>query len=357
MGVYRMVEERKKFIINFLYFIILGGIVYFILTRLLGYIMPFFIGFLIVFMLKPLTRKFSQLFKISYKFASVLTLLLFYILILLLITLSGRGIFLGVRSLLTDLPNTYRTYIEPLIITASDTVEGWLENINPAVIDELSNYTDTIIAYLQSLATTISSGAVKGVSGVPSFLLSTLITIVSSFFIASDYYSITRFIIRQFPEKIQLIIIETKDYMVTTGFNIVKAYAILMSVTFIELVIGLSILRIDNVITLSLLIAIFDILPFFGVGGILLPWAALEFLNNNIQLAIGFLVVYIVITVIRQSLESRVVGHQIGLHPIVTLVSMYVGIKIFGGIGIIVFPMIVITIKHLNDEGRIQIFK
>ena len=351
------IEDRKHFIINFVYFLLIGLIFYFFTKYFFSYFKPLFIGFMFVFMLKPLSRFLSKKLKISYNIASVITLLIFYLCCIAIIFLSGWGIFLSANKFFVELPDIYQRYIEPVIRQVSNNLEGWIMNINEGFIDEISNYTDTIVKQLGGIATNISTRAVKSVTGLPVFLLSSLITVISSFFFASDYYGITNFIVRQFPEKTQDIIIETKNYIVETGFNLLKAYAILMAVTFVELSIGLSIIGINNALMLAFIIALFDILPVLGAGGVILPWALFEFINSNNKVAVGLMILYLIITIIRQMLESRIVGHQIGLPPIVTLASMYIGVRIFGGVGIIILPLIIITIKHLNDQGRIAIFK
>lgn len=121
--------------------------------------------------------------------------------------------------------------------------------------------------------------------------------------------------------------------------------------------IGLSILKISNSILIAALIAIIDILPILGTGGILLPWAIISIITGNIGLAIGLVSLYLLILIIRQVLEPKIVGNQIGLHPIVTLICMFVGAQLLGFIGLFLLPILVTILKKMNDEGVIRIFK
>ncbi len=130
-----------------------------------------------------------------------------------------------------------------------------------------------------------------------------------------------------------------------------------MSITFIELSIGLSILRIENSIIIAFLISIFDILPVLGTGGIMIPWTIITALQGNIPMAFALLVVYLVVTIIRNIIEPKIVGSQIGLHPVVTLISMFVGAQLFGVIGLFGFPITLSLLRHLNDTGAIKLFK
>lgn len=106
----------------------------------------------------------------------------------------------------------------------------------------------------------------------------------------------------------------------------------------------------------ALLIAIFDILPVLGTGGIMIPWVILSALQGNFSRALALLVVYVVITVIRNIIEPRIVGKQIGLHPVLTLMSMFVGTHLFGVTGLFGLPILLSLLRYLNDTGTISLF-
>lgn len=172
-----------------------------------------------------------------------------------------------------------------------------------------------------------------------------------------DYEKITSFVIGQFSPKGREIVLDIKEYIVGTLFKIVKAYSIIICITFIELSIGLSILRVESAISIALLIACVDILPVLGTGGIVIPWIFIELFKGNVALAIGLTIIYVIITIIRNIIEPKIVGEQIGLHPLIMLICMFVGVKFFGVSGLFVLPIIMIILKNLNDSGKIHIFK
>jgi predicted PurR-regulated permease PerM len=111
------------------------------------------------------------------------------------------------------------------------------------------------------------------------------------------------------------------------------------------------------IVIISLLTAIIDIIPVFGTGSVLIPWAIISFITGNYAQGIGLLVLYAVITVIRQVLEPKLVAGQLGLPPFLTLMAMYIGSQLFGVLGIFLLPLSIITIKALNDEGIIHLYK
>ena len=106
----------------------------------------------------------------------------------------------------------------------------------------------------------------------------------------------------------------------------------------------------------ALLIAIFDILPVLGTGGIMIPWAILTALGGDMGRALALLVVYVIITIIRNIIEPRIVGKQIGLHPVLTLMSMFVGTHLFGVVGLFGLPILLSLLRYLNDTGTISLF-
>jgi predicted PurR-regulated permease PerM len=130
-----------------------------------------------------------------------------------------------------------------------------------------------------------------------------------------------------------------------------------MSITFIELSIGFTIIGIGKPLLIAVLIALFDILPVLGTGGIMVPWIVISAIQSNYSLALGLLILYMVITIVRNIIEPKIVGSQIGLHPVVTLVSLFVGAQLFGVIGLFGFPITLSLLRHLNETGAIKLFK
>ncbi len=124
-----------------------------------------------------------------------------------------------------------------------------------------------------------------------------------------------------------------------------------MLITFFELWIGLSVLKIKNAYLWALVIALIDFLPVLGTGAVMIPWAIYCALSGNTALAAGLAVLYLVITVVRNFVEPKIVSQQIGINPLFTLFSMYLGLKLFGGAGLVIFPIIlIVTIKYYKEE-------
>lgn len=328
------IEKMRAFIIRVLFYCIILGLAYAVLKYALPFLMPFLVAFLIAFILKPVINWVTQKTKLGRKPVSVLLLIAFYVLAAALITVLGTRLVIFCRDIFYALPQVYDTVVAPALNSLQDTLENWVMALNPTLTDFVESAGNSLSSSLSSMVTAISTGALSAVTNVagsvPSFLVKFIITIVASFFFVSDYYAITSFLARQLPQKARDMLFKVKEKGVDVIFKFGRAYAILLSITFVELLIGFSLLRVDYALLIALLTAIVDILPVLGTGTVLIPWAAAMLILGNFPLGIGLLILYAIITVVRQMLEPRVVGKQIGLYPLVTLVCMFVGTYLFG---------------------------
>lgn len=128
-----------------------------------------------------------------------------------------------------------------------------------------------------------------------------------------------------------------------------------MLITFTELTIGLLLIGQSNAILLAAIICVIDILPVLGTGAVVIPWALISLFTGNILKAIGLILMYIVITIIRNFLEPKVIGNQVGLHPLITLLSMFCGLRLLGFVGLFGFPLTLIVLNDLYKRGKLNL--
>lgn len=355
------IDKKRNFIINVLYFITVSTLIFVAIKYGLIWFMPFVIGFAVASILKPLISFLSKKLHINRKPLSAIVVLLFYAIVVGLLILLGTRLFISMKELFLKLPDMYSSSIEPAVYNMFSNIESILGRLDPALVKDIEAITISFSNSLGSVISSVSSTVIGSIysifSSIPSFFITVIISIISSFFFTIDYTRITTFIVRQFSPKVRDIIFDVKHYIVGTLFKFIKAYSILMALTFLELSLGFFILRIENGVTIAAIIALLDILPILGTGGILIPWVIIELIRGNIYLALGLATLYMLITVVRNILEPKIVGAQVGMHPIVMLICMFVGVKVFGFIGLFILPAIAIIIKNLNDSGKIHLFK
>ena len=214
---------------------------------------------------------------------------------------------------------------------------------------------------LSFLATPLS-GLVSTAKKIPAILTAFLMGIISCFFLTSDYDNFIDLIKRNVSDSTRELLSKTKSVTINTLGKYVKSYAMILFITFVEITVGLSVLSLlglyegGYVLAIGIGTAVLDILPVFGTGTVFIPWVIISLFSHKIGLGIGLLVVYIIITIARQVLEPRLVSTNVGMHPVITLMAMYVGIQLFGVMGILILPVSLVIVKTLNSEGIIKLW-
>lgn len=355
------IEKKRSFIINVLYYAIITAIAFFALRYSIEWLMPFIIGFIIASMLKPLIRKLEKKIRINRKLLSALVILVFYATMGVLIGFISVKLFVSIRDVFSKLPDIYKSSIEPSIYTGFEFIVYWFSRLDPSIMQGLNDIITSFSTSLGNVISSISSGVVgiitNMLSSVPSFFVKLIFSIISSFYFAIDYDLISKFLKRQLPEKASHLLLDIKTYTLQTLLKFCKAYGIIIGITFMELSIGFLILGVDKAFTIAAIIAVLDIIPVLGVGGAIFPWALVQLIKGRFVFAIGLIVLYVIVLVVRNIIEPKVVGGQVGLHPVVMLICMFAGVKIFGVLGLFVMPVVIIILKNLNDSGKIRIFK
>lgn len=250
--------------------------------------------------------------------------------------------------------------------TAADAISGIVDNILLATQEEMPHAAQTPSLNLggidlSTLATPLG-GLLSTVMQIPAIFTAILIGIIACFFITCDYDGFTKMIKENLSDEHERALVRTKKLLGDILGKMLKSYVTLIFITFCEVSIGLNILKLIGVydggyiIAISICTALVDILPVLGTGTIMVPWAVINLFTGNVGLGIGLLVLYALITVIRQILEPRLVAMNVGVHPVVTLAGMYLGIQLFGFLGIFILPITIILVKALNDEGIIHLW-
>ena len=352
-------DKRRTFIVNVAYWAIIAGITYLIFRYLLNLLLPFVIALLVAWLLRPLGRLYRQR---APKLASaliVVTVLLFYLLLGFLAMLLLVDLLTGLAQYLGKLPELYTQTIEPGLRNLYANAQDLAARFDPSVADVVNMVLPQVISSVGGAVTNFSVTAVGKLTGLvtalPSVLISALIAVIASFFTAVSYDSMKAFLQRNLPAKFT----ETAGYAIRSFRNIIrqygKSYLLVMLITFGELTLGLLIIGVRRAVLLAALIAIFDIFPVVGAGAILLPWAVISLIQGKTLQALGLLILYVVILVVRQFLEPKVVGKQVGLPPLVTLACMFVGTSLFGAWGLFGLPIGAAILVNLNNDPDVPI--
>ena len=375
------IEKRKEFIIDVVYIALLVGLFYLFFRYAFGVCFPFIIAiFIAVLLQKPVN---AIMKKTKGKGRGIVSALLA---VFCFVIVGSVAV-----ALLLKLFNEFKGFISYLLMRMENAdlfisqVQGWI-NTKLTVIPEnirtgLSEYvSETLGNFLgtaeQSAELTVQTkqsidwswlaspiGAVWGTAKqIPMVAVGILVAIVSCCFMTADYATVKKLVVRIAGEKNSVKLIAAKRILFSTLGKLAKAYLLLILITFTEMMLGLGLLKITGlydggyIFIISLITAIVDILPVLGTGTILIPWGIWSLLTGKIGFGIGIIVLYVIITVIRQTIEPKLVASQLGLPAFVTIIAMYLGTQLFGFIGLFLLPVSIMLIKVLNDEGIINLF-
>ena len=332
-------EKKRDFLINFAYWTIVAAGVYLFLEYLLPISMPFLFGSLIAWLVIWLSGK----LRCSHKLFRIGLSILVYGIIGLLVTLAAVKGVSTITGLIQWLPKLYENKLLPLATLAYDWFAEKIHLLDPALISALEMLLESILSGLKNLISYLSGVAVDLVSGVatgiPNLILSLLAMIFSTVFVVGDYERITAFACSNIPDKAKKILTNIRIYLTDTLFVVIRSYALIMLLTFAELSILFSLFGIESAVLKAALIAMLDILPILGTGGIMIPWAVTSLVLGYTKLGLELLLIYGIVTVVRNYVEPKIVGTQLGLHPIITLVSMFIGLRLFGFWGLFGLPV------------------
>lgn len=354
-------ERRKAFLINTAYITVVVILAVLFFKYVLGWIMPFIVGLIIALISNPLTSLLNRYTRMNRKFCACIVLVLVYALIILSVWLIGARIVASVRDVFTNLPHYYERSILPFIEGIRQTLQDVAQNLPPQITDGLtdwlSNAPKNLQAIIASISSKVLSGAAIATGKVPYYFISVVFTILASFFISMDLQGIKLFIKKQLPAGVTQFILDTHNHIKHTSLRILRTYLIIMAMTFCEVSIGLSILRVENALGIAAIIAIVDILPILGSGTVLLPWAVFSLSTQNYALGIGLIALYLVVMVVRNFTEPKILGDQLGLHPLVAILCLYLGYVIMGFGGMILFPVCATVFVELHHVGKISLWK
>ncbi|MBR2876152.1 MAG: sporulation integral membrane protein YtvI [Clostridia bacterium] len=366
-----IVEKRKAFIINFVYAVICIGLFYVFVKYCLGVLAPFIVAFIIAVVLqKPIKWLQKKLHLNSHGIISFLLVLLVVcavtgvlsaVILILVNELKDFAHFIMSQfSSVDDVVSTAKEYVTMVIVRLPeglrDTVSGYVDELLNSPAQEESEFDFSVLS-------APLSGAWSVVKSLPSAILAFVVSIVSCFFVTSDYDKIKELFLGFFSDSKRVYIVKTKRTATRAITKLLKAYVTLMAITFAEMFLGLFLLKLIGVYDgsyiaiIAFVTCIIDIIPVLGTGTVLIPWALYNLAFGNIGMGIGLLVIYAVITVIRQVVEPKLVANEAGLPAIVTIMAMFLGVRIFGAFGIILLPFTVIILKLLYDEGVFSLSK
>lgn len=349
--------RRRCFLINLSYFVVIAAIIFLSLRYAMSALTPFIIAAVTAALLRPVLNLLNRKLHLPRKPVGIILTVIFYLLIAFLGLILFSRLLDVATAFLRALPSLWNDTMMPALSDLASMLTDKLAQMNVKLNFSADEMLGHLGSDITSLSTTLLGMAGNIAFSLPSVLINVIICIVSTLFILFDWEKITDFIYLQLSGRNSDLAQKITRQSGSTIRQYIVSYGFILLITFSELSIGFLLIGFDNALLLAALISIFDILPVVGCGGILIPWTIISFIIGNIGNGVGLTLLYLVITVVRNIVEPKIVGKQVGLHPLVTLMSMVIGSSLMGGVGLFGLPITLAVVNKMNKDGVIHLYK
>jgi len=311
----------------------------FVLPRVLVFFMPFVVGFILSLIANPMVRFLEKKIKINRKYGTMLII----VCVIAAVVLLGYGIFaglaIGIRGFMDYLP-TMSANAQTEIIAAIDSLENmmqkipFLQNINVSELEKnVTNTLSGLVVGEDSITVTTLGGIAKS---LPNMLVSSVMGLLATYFFIADRDKLAERISGHLPDSMTERTMQMYAHILKAVGGYFKAQFKIMGVIYVVITIGLILLRVKYAWLIGFGIAFLDMLPVFGTGTVLTPWAIVKFFSGNYGQAVGMLVLYVVSLLVHQLIQPKLIGESIGMNPFATLFFMYIGYQFYGVTGMII---------------------
>ncbi|MCV4232930.1 sporulation integral membrane protein YtvI [Virgibacillus sp. LDC1] len=340
-------------------------VIAYLIYVLLPLLYPFLLAWIIAYAMNPCVHLLQRSLKLPRWLAVTLSLLLYFGAALLILTAAVTRL---VKELII-LSQSFNLHIDAWM----EWLTAWTQNDSfQNIINEISrfyqnnpNYHDTINQNITRTTQTIGTAVTDLVTGIfngilqiiyylPNLGTILIVVLLSTFFLSNSWERHNRALLRILPGVIRKPMIYIFSDLKKALFGFARAQLILISITALIVMITLYALGVDSAFSIGLLIGLVDLLPYLGVGIVLIPWSLYAFMTGDLTLGIGLTVLYSIILIVRQIMEPKVLASSVGLDPLAALLGMFVGLKLFGILGLIVGP---VSLVILDAFHRAHVFK
>lgn len=315
-------------------FFVIYTICFIVFFSTLNYTLPFVLALLCAFLLKKPTFYLMEKFKLKNSSASLITTIVFFAIIISLLSW-------GITSLTQEciqLGKNAQSYISTNGYTdmngLMEKMNVYYKNLDPQIAkiieSNVSNITSKLSSLTVGISTKVLNAFVSFVTSVPYIIMLILFTLLATYFFTRDITAsnktLEKYLSKGHSDKLFFIFNETKRML----GNYIISYMIIIGVTFAETIVVFLIFKVKYAVLLSVLCAFFDILPIFGIGAIYIPLAIIYFFSKSYIQAFGLIISYVIVSIIRQLIEPKIVSSTLGIHPVAVLAALFIGLKANG---------------------------
>lgn len=338
-----------------------------LMILVIGYVVlpliyPFLIGILLAILINPAVNWLEKKAKFPRWLAVLITILILLGLLITLITLLVIEIGTELNLLQRHLPYIFDEYMGKIqqfilyqVVPFYDRLISLYGSLDNEVQRNIEGYvqevTTSLSHVLSEAGRSLINGILSFIRSIPIIATAFIISLLASFFLSKDWPKWQRLFQEVIPKKLQKKSLSVFQDLRGALFGFIRAQLTLISITFMIVLIGLMILRVDYALTIALFASLADLLPYVGPGLIFIPWIIYQFISGHYFMVIALAILYAIVTVTRQLLEPKILGDNVGLDPLTTLFALFVGFNLFGLIGLIVGPVLMVILQAFHRAG------
>ncbi|HWI54161.1 MAG TPA: sporulation integral membrane protein YtvI [Desulfobacteria bacterium] len=350
-----------NYFIKNLFLIAIGAFVGYLFFQFVApLIAPFIVAVFLAFLIEPVVGFLQRRAKLPRALAVGSAMLTVFGGLGFVITLAVTRLIVELVLLSKHLPR-YIYNVESVVLSWQESAGNYYFNLPADVRQFISerltgtNYNlETVVRNAQVLTGRLLNLLLQLFSVVPIWVVLVVIAGIATYFMSKDKRIILLFWIRSLPAPWGTKSVQVTKEIFQAIINYIRAQLILISITFLQTLAGLYLIDAPYVLLMALIIGVADLIPVLGPSSIYIPWIIWSFATGDTAFAVKLLILFGIVIIVRQILETKIVSTTMGLHPLATLVAMYVGLKLFGAMGVVAGPLFLITVKAFASAGLLS---
>jgi len=318
-------------------------------------ISPFVIALIIAIPCNKLVKLLERKYKINRSLSSAIIVVSIVVLLGGIITYLVYQLILEVQTIVENLPETLSQFGQQLdnlllrFAAFSETLPYDWQNFGTELPYQLQ---ETLMGFVTQGAGGAARAAGNFVTWFASFVFYIFVVILSSFFLIKDYDTIMAFLRKNVSDNFARKAKHIRDTVRSGFLSYMRAELIIMSITFVVVSTALLLLGVQHAIVAAFFIALVDLLPIFGTGLILIPWVLISLITGNWTMAVALAILQVVCFVGRTIISPKILSTQIGIHPFLTIIGIFVGFHVFGVAGLILGPISALLCVNLYNAFK-----
>jgi len=345
-----------KYLLMFL-FLLLSLVV---LEHVFIYFTPFIIAAVIASLINPIVDYLDNKIPVHRGFSVLIVLFLVILILVTMLIIGGAQGYLELNRLLRNLPD-YRS-IDSQIKWISEQnleLENFMENweISAAVKEAINSNLQLLYNGVRDTLVSVINSVLDFLTKLPSMFMILFIAFIATFFISRDRDNIKFFLVNIFPDEVQPKIANVFTQLNRSAVGYIRAMLILISISGIIAGTGVKLMGNQYALIVGTAAAVLDLIPIIGPALLFYPWIIMSVIFGNFTQAFSLFILHLFLAAVRSASEGKIMGKNLGLHPLATMIALFSGYRILGAIGFVVGPTFLVIIKAIVDSDLIDIKK